>query len=701
MDKTNNVAYTDSDAKENQNYAKIDTKDFEHKAEEHFEKTHGTEVQRKIKAMLFDDGKDEPVMKHTADETKKPISPQGAEKNSKDSIDEKIDNCFLKDKQSDGAKTGKKLSEEAGKKGSVTKSTSSKQTSMGEEYTSVSQNVEIMGRLKRELSASVKQLGIVLLLAIGSLIFDFAVSAGNGPAFLQPGKYTTVFSLISLQFMCFCVMAGFDDLCKGMKNLFSGRPTPESTAFLTVCAVGIHAIVTSIFLSGNTQAVTFCSVGSFAILMMQLYKYLKLRSIVMSFQVVSLKDTKYIANKCGSDCKEASVFSDYISEKSEILHLDGCEFVEGFFKNTCAVSKNDRSVPLMSALSMVVSAVIFALVYIRLGNLYSAFSCFVCCFAGLAPLSVFICNALPMFFAQKRVFRLRSAIIGETACEKFNSAAVMSFDDTLIFPSRGVKVVKIRAFGNYKIDESVIIMSKVFKTVGGPLSTAFENMISASEAVGGGAVLKSVNADGFTVYADGKEYIVGTRSYVSFYGLETPADEYDTNFISNAGSVLYLAHKDELISKFYIKYTINNRFEELLKVLYKEGICAGIRSVDPCINNDLVIANVPTTKCPVSVVKDKAMPKIPQKRAQSREATIVSASTATGFLHTFVVSSKLKQLFGANYVLKVLGFLATAACFLSFALTGNSEKISLFSAMIMQVIWMLPVVVISAFYRWK
>ena len=710
MSNNENTNVTYESAQNKQDSVELNTKDFEKQAQLHYETNHGTDVQRKIKALMEDSASDVEDENSVQKSQQTPASQQQAQNNTvqntatqstqtgsslfeqgkEDGIDEKLAKCFDSGSDQKPAKKSKRDK-------SVT-SSSAKESEVQYEYTSASQNVEIMGNLRRELSVTLRQLGVTFVVTIISLIFDLIALNGKGAEFLIPGKYSTVFSLVSLQLMFFCVLAGLDDLKNGAKSLLGGKPSPEAAAFLTVLVISIHSILTSIFLAQNANAVTFCGIGSFAMLMTKLYKYLKIRCAIMSFQVVSLKDTKYIANKCDKQCAEAQAFDEFVDEQSEILQIEGCEFIDGFFKNLGQKSKNDRSVPLMSTIALAVSAVIFALVLVFSKNIYTSFSCFVGAFSALTPLSTFIANSLPMFFASTKVFKHRSAIIGETACEKLNSAAVMSFDDTLVFPPKAVKITKIKAFGNYKIDQTVIIMANVFKTAGGPLSVAFDNMLSPSSFTSN-AVLKKVSPDGITVVVDQTEYIIGIRSFISFYGLDTPADEFDTSFLSNGGSVLYLAKKDELIAKFYIKYNLNSQFEGLLAALYKEGICAGIRSIDPCINNDLIIAKAPTAKCPVSVIKEHSDTQ--KETSKRKEAVVLSASTQAGFLHSFIIASKLKQLFSANYVIKVLGFAISAVCLLYFAFTKNFSDISLYTALLLQTIWMFPSVLLSVLYRWK
>ena len=64
---------------------------------------------------------------------------------------------------------------------------------------------------------------------------------------------------------------------------------------------------------------------------------------------------------------------------------------------------------------------------------------------------------------------MHSAILGEAAGDAFDNAAVLSFDDTEVFPPKAVKITNIKTYNDHRIDKIVVYMTAIFNKIGGPL----------------------------------------------------------------------------------------------------------------------------------------------------------------------------------------------------------------------------------------
>jgi hypothetical protein len=53
-------------------------------------------------------------------------------------------------------------------------------------------------------------------------------------------------------------------------------------------------------------------------------------------------------------------------------------------------------------------------------------------------------------------------------------------------------------------------------------------------------------------------------------------------------SILYMAVGEELCAKFYVQYTVTQRFEKFAAEMLKNGIHVGIRSLDPNVNAKMI-----------------------------------------------------------------------------------------------------------------
>ena len=69
---------------------------------------------------------------------------------------------------------------------------------------------------------------------------------------------------------------------------------------------------------------------------------------------------------------------------------------------------------------------------------------------------------------------------------------------------------------------------------------------------------------------------------------EPPYDAEDKKIEESSVGIMYIAYQGQLAAKVYVQYTIDNEFEQILAQLYKTGMCVGIKSFDPNIDDVLL-----------------------------------------------------------------------------------------------------------------
>jgi len=564
------------------------------------------------------------------------------------------------------------------------------------EYTSPCQDMEITKTLQKCTLSAFKSMSAVLLFTLISIYTEFAPIL-NLPhfRFVEPGKYSSVFSLISLQLLFLCVIFSMDSIFLGIKNLFSGHPTPESAAFVIALVTSIQAVA-SVFMKYDSSDLTvYCSLGCFSILLMSLYEYWKSRSLLMSFKVVSVKKPKFGTEKLNFDSSEGEAFMKYLSDGSEIFTTKQEDFVNHFFARSQARSKSDKKIGGLLITGFLFGLLFGVLNYIFKKDVYTSLNIFTATLLTTVPASIYMISSLPFFIASKKAFQLHSAFIGLSAGDYYEKASVISFDDTAVFPPKQVKVTSIKTYGKNRIDNVIITMARIFGKLGGPLSDVFEKSVSNLRSSESCVTLVETAPDGLRLSIDEDDYLVGLGSFMQFYGIDTPPDSIDDSFIQSSGSVLYLAVNNELAAKFYIKYTINNQFESLLRSLYNAGICTGIKTIDPCISNELVCANLKHSNYPISVLKCKNPDQLTQDETEPFDTGVVSASGISNFLKVFVLANKLRLTIKSNTFIKFISIIIGLAILGFFVATGNVTEANVSFLLLFQIFWLLPVSVIS------
>lgn len=240
-------------------------------------------------------------------------------------------------------------------------------------------------------------------------------------------------------------------------------------------------------------------------------------------------------------------------------------------------------------------------------------------------------SILPSSVAGKLALRSESAFVGSCVPDEYDSAAVISFADTEVFPESSVRVTSLQTYGDFRIDRIISDLARIFEKLGGPLSKVFEKTLSEKPVPATTFKLIDSAADGLLIALEGKDVFIGRRAFMRRYRFSVPYDEADSDFENKNGSVMYIAINEEIAAKVHLQYRINPRFDALLKDMYRAGVCVGIKTLDPNINNELLIKSIKFKKCPIAILKADA----PEDLCANEES-ISSGIVTNGSLHTFL-----------------------------------------------------------------
>ena len=157
---------------------------------------------------------------------------------------------------------------------------------------------------------------------------------------------------------------------------------------------------------------------------------------------------------------------------------------------------------------------------------------------------------------------------------------------------------------------------------------------------------------------------------------------------------MYMAVNDRIAAKLYIQYIIDPDFELILKQLYKAGMCIGIRTFDPNINDRMLSARIRLSKYPVKVIKCKSSDKA-DETFEHYDSGVISRGSVISLLQTLTLCDKVLHVIRTSNIVKIFAVII-AAIIMGFVLMlhlGGSVA-SLYVALY-QLFWLIPVVVIA------
>ncbi len=566
------------------------------------------------------------------------------------------------------------------------------------EFTDYAQTEEIFSGYKSKYYALIIRMAAALAMLLGLFLLEnFSLIGLNVPHFMKPSAYPVVYAMVDLQLIVLCGALVFEQLVIGVKNIIALKPSPESITAFSVIVSALYTLVAG-FIAPVEGFGLFNLPIAFVVLASLAYEFLNLKREVLSFNVVSTKRKKFVVTPVSdaTESLEREVFNDFLPADSKIVRVGKTEFVDGFFARTEENRGFKPIIGIMIPVVIILSALFMILSFITTGSVYKAFTAAFITTVLTLPITSFMIYSYPFYKASKDAFRVDSAIIGESSLAEYSESALISFEDKEVFPSGGVKVTSIKVYGNNRIDEIIYSLASAFMKVGGPLADVFSQAthdLGSSDDV----ELIEVDDDGFTVTVDDVQVYIGKSSYMEKKDYDIPFDA-ESRKQEQTGSVgvLYVAYGGQLTAKVYVKYTIDSEFESILAQLYKNGMCVGIKSFDPNIDDLLLAKKIKAMKYPVKVIRSKTVEDIPQTTERC-DSGIVSRRSVKSLLKTVAACERVSRVVKTNLIVKVLAMLIGVVVMIFIHAFGDKAVISSLYIMLYHLFWMLPVFIISKF----
>lgn len=565
------------------------------------------------------------------------------------------------------------------------------------EYKDALQSADLYKNFRK--SAVVATISVILTFVFTLLCIWMESGHGAGLPFshmMKPGYYGRVYAMVCLQMLAFCVIFNLDGFSRGIKKLSIKKAAPEAVAVVSVAVCALHTVYTAVFNYNGSDYTTFCLAGCVVTLFLSINNFVKAYTRFKGFTIVLAKKPKFTTVKLDALSEENNVFAKYLSEESDVLNISKTEAVSDFVKNSYTIPKALSSCNFLVYLSLILSivTVVARLVILNTG-VYDAVTGGVSVFVFACPISYLLASALPYFITSGRVGKMRNAIIGEAACDTFENAGVISFDDTEVFSPKTVKVTSIKTYNNNRIDMVIVQMAKIFNKLGGPLSHVFASSVQVDIGPDDNVMVIESSKDGVHLTVDGEDVLIGTGNYLRLFDIECPVDDSDESETRALTSILYLVTGNVLAAKFYIKYSLNRKFEGVLKGLYDAGVCCGVRTNDPGVDNNLVSANLKGANYPISVIQKPA--KDIGKIEETSSGALVGITGIHSFLLSFIMLDKLRGTYKTNTVFSILATVIGLA--VSMALVFLGFKIGVWTAILFQLFWIIPIFLVSFFRK--
>ncbi len=560
------------------------------------------------------------------------------------------------------------------------------------EYTSPSQNGDVSVMLKKAMRVSALKVAATVFFAALILFMELASSDSVGrPDFLKQGRYGMLYILIDLQLLFFSALVLIRNIKNGLEGILKWKPSTDSLLVISIAVTAIYSIVMMVYDPLSSQLQLYSLPSAMACVCAAFTDWMCCRKDRHCFRVLAKKHKKYAALELEANAPETAEFTKYLSEGSAVYTVKKTEFVDGMFGRTRTRSRTEDVIGFIIPIMLVLAVILFAVLAITGRSMLDAYASATLLILISSPLSAFFMVSLPIAKINRIGRKNSSAFIGNNVAEEYADAGVLSFADTEVYPAKNISVLSVKAYGDYfRIDTIIPDLAAVFSLLGGPLATVLRNMVDGVITPPENSRLIESAADGICVSLGGRHFMIGKRSYLRRYKIEAPVDDGDTAFEQKRGSIMYVAVDDALAAKVYLKYTVNRKFNGLLKDMYRAGLCLGVKTLDPNITNEMLQRDIAFKKCPITVVKCSRFGESTSEEARIDSGIVTNSSLHT-FLKMFALCDKARHIVRSNVIITVTGIFMSFVAVAFLAITGSPFEVGSLYAVLFQLVWLIPV----------
>ncbi len=554
------------------------------------------------------------------------------------------------------------------------------------EFTYQRQTEDIMTHYSKANRSSGIKLLLTAIFAVILFVVECLPALGVSlPSFLNTSTYPLVYAMTTLQLVWLCGAVSYREVANGFFDLLKFRFTSGtllgiSILFCTVCSVVCCA-------AGENTVVYHFSAALIA-LVIRVFDFLDVRREMLAFDIVSsVQSQKYVVlNASGESVEQIEGLEDYTGEDSLILRTEKCTFVENYFARTQKRSERDTVsnkyvVPVLFAVALV-SLVISLAGGATVGH---AFGTFNMTFAIGLPALVLLSSAFPLYKATKKLYRSESTIIGESAVDDYSGTTMICFDDADAFPSYGVGLESLRIYGNSDIETIIEQMGAIFSKLGGPLKNVFTLMTSDCPKPYKVKV-EEVYETGIKAVVDGVVLHVGSAAFMQENGfnvIDTTEEIGGKHF-----STMYLADKNGVRAKFFIRYTLDGGFESIVKKLARHGIASVILTGDSNINDELLARSLDISRYPVKVVRRSR--RDGAAHSDRADSGVVSRGSVGDLVSAVTMCDRLAKVISTMRAVRIATAVICAILMLTMSALKMTDAIPSLYVFVYHLFWLIP-----------
>ncbi|MBR2327488.1 MAG: hypothetical protein IKA51_02585 [Clostridia bacterium] len=570
------------------------------------------------------------------------------------------------------------------------KDISDEEESTVEDYDNSEYASEIANDLQFQKRQSMLRLIFAAAVTAVLLVIDLAVSFKIAlPPVIDYTQSAFSFAIASLGLLAAVVACGARSFISGITGIFTLKPTNDSAPSIAVITAMITDIVLLISGAPNGSFYSFTGIAALCFTVNLLSKYLRLRTVSASFEIVSSDKQKHVAIPV-SQFPQSGAFSEEIA----VMKTD---FVKGFMDSVTAYDGTERLnvylVPIM-LVAVIVSGVIAAMKGLSaVTSLTFALNAAVLSASLISPLSA----ALPIFFESSVLRKKNAAVLSLKAADSFDDKHVLVVRDTELFNPETMKIKAMKVFPENELYETILYTASLYAALGGPAACAFKKLLGDGEPLHEVSELSVRDGIGITATVGGKKLYSGIPSFINSLEVDMQGIDLDAAYKKSNGKIIAIADENRLMGVFSLSYTGGKRMKQLLRAAEEYGYTVAVCSDDPNITARFIMNCYKEDDVEIEIVGTKHASELCRATCDKTfiPAKLVSTDGPLGVFHAVISALRQRRSAKIGDMVRFIAAIVAAVVALFLAITGSLEFFGAAAVLAFQLVWLLVLAAVT------
>lgn len=517
-----------------------------------------------------------------------------------------------------------------------------------------------------------------LICTIGLVFFAIAPQLKiELPPFVNAAKHPSFYLSANLILLLLAGLIGFPVAVKGIASLFTLRPDTDGIASLSFYAALIggaytlynYAAVdvppkglpaTSIFAACAAAAVTFNLLGK-VFLVARVKKNLEF--------IAENENGKFYAADSLQPEKAREILRGF-EDTPSITLAQRAKLTTDIIEESYAQTPSDYASRVLAPIALLFALILAVYEVIIKRDVPGAFLAFtaVCCIAS--PLLLEIGVSVPFYRASKRLLKQQTLLAGSDTVSEFGETDAIVADAKLIFSDNCARIVSIKTFSNFNIDDAVIYAASIAFEGNSPLTSAFMSMFA--DASTGERLRKKAqrivyeDERGLSAIIDDKVVLLGNRRLLRHHLVDVPSRDFELRNADSGKDIVYLAVDGKLCAMFVVEYSLDESRASVFRRLNRYDVYMLIESSDPNFTPLLLEEKCGAPVDSTVILGAREMQILGRTKRIFAEAAGLAFKDIIGYANGIISCIKLKGTFKANTMLQsalsIVGMLIVAYC---------------------------------------